>query len=109
MQNPKQMNGRTQNNKHVHHLMRAPPNIKSSRTEPFWKSRAIHKCAEKKDSTLRVVVGETRLFVELLEREQPRCVDDGSECREARQDEDGKTEQAVLTALVGGMNDNENR
>lgn len=65
------MNRRDQNDKHVEILMRAPPNIKSSWTELFWKSRAIDKSAEENDTTLRVVVGKTRLFVELLKREQP--------------------------------------
>ena len=30
-------------------------------------------------------------------------MDDWGECREAGEDEDGKAEQAVLPALVGGM------
>lgn len=65
------MNRRGQNYKHVENLMRAPRNMKSSWTELFWKSRAIDKGAEENDTTLRVVVGKTRLFVELLKGEQP--------------------------------------
>ncbi len=104
-QNTKQVNGRSQNNKHMEYLMRATPNIELTRIESFRKSRAIYEGTEEDYPALRVVVGESRLLVELLEREQPRCVDDWSECGEACQNEDGKPEQAVLTALVGGMDD----
>ena len=69
IQNTEQVNRRSQNDKHVEYLMRAPPNIKLSWIELFWKSHAINKGAEENQSTLRIVIGETRLFVELLKRE----------------------------------------
>ena len=68
IQNAEQVNRRSQNNKHVEYLMRTPPNIKLSWVGLFRKSRAIYKGAEENYSTLRVVVGETRLFVELLKQ-----------------------------------------
>ena len=89
--------------------MRAPPNIKASWIELLREPRAIDKGADEDDSTLGVVVREARLFVELLEREQPRRVDDRGECREACENKDGKAEQAVLPALVGGMDHDVNR
>lgn len=92
IQNTEEVNRRSQNNKHVEYLMRVPPNIKFSWVESFWKSRAIDKGAEENDCTLSIVVGKTRLFVELLKREQPRCVDDWGKCREACQNKDRKPE-----------------
>ena len=103
IQNATQVNECSHHNKHVKYLMRAPPNIKVSRMQPFRESGAIYKGANQNQATLRIVIGKARLFIELLEREQSRRVDDGDECREARNDKDGKPEQAVLTTLVGGM------
>lgn len=109
VQNTEQVNGRGQDNKHVEYLMGAAPDIELSRIEPFRKPRAIYEGAEEDDPALRVVVGQSGLLVELLEREQPRRVDDGGERGEARQDKDGEPEQAILTALVGGMDDDVDR
>ena len=83
--------------------MRASPDIKTSWIELLRESRAIEKGADEEDSTLGIVVWEARLFVELLGREQRRRVDDRGECREACENKDGKAEEAVLPALVGGM------
>ena len=86
-------------------LMRAPPDIKPSRINLLRDPRAVNKGADEEDSSLGVVVREAGLFVELLEREQLRGVDDGGECGEAGENEDGEAEEAVLSALVGGMDD----
>ena len=87
----------------MENLMRAPPDIKASGIELLRDSRAVNKGADEEDSSLCVVVWEAGLFVELLEREQFRGVDDGGECGEAGEDEDGEAKEAVLPALVGGM------
>lgn len=83
--------------------MRAPPDIKASWKELLREPRAINKGADEEDPSLGIVVREAGLFVELLEREQLRRVDDWGECREAGENEDGEAKQAVLPALVGGM------
>ena len=83
--------------------MRAAPNVKTSRTKHLRESRAVDEGADEDESTLGVVVRKAGLFVELLEREQRRRVDDRGECRESCEDEDGKAEEAVLPALVGWM------
>lgn len=103
VQNTKQVNAGGHHNKHVENLMRAAPYIKVSRMKLLREPRAVDEGANKNQSTLGIVVGKAGLLVELLKQEQSRGVDDGNECREAGQDEDGKAEQAVLTALVGGM------
>ena len=59
----------SQNNEHVEYLVRAAPNIKASWIELFWKSRAVDEGADEDDAALRIIVGETGLFVELLKRE----------------------------------------
>ena len=63
------MNTRSQNNKHVEYLMRAPPDIEASWIELLGESGAVDQGADEDDSALGIVVWEAGLFVELLERE----------------------------------------
>lgn len=82
------MHRRSQNDKHVEYLMRAPPDVKASGVEPFRKPDAIDEGTDEDHATLGVVVRKTGLFVELIGREQRGCVDDGRKGREAGQYED---------------------
>lgn len=106
IQNAEEVDRRSQNHKHVEYLMRASPHIETSWVELFRESRTVYNSAEEYQGTLRIVEWETRLFVELIERENSRCMNNWRECREAGKDKDREPEQPVLTALIGRMNHN---
>jgi len=93
----------------MENLMRAPPDIEVTWVELFWKACGINEGAKEDQSTLSIVVGEAGLFIELLKREYTRCMDYWGKCREACKDEDREPEQAVMTALIGWMDNNVHR
>ena len=99
------MDTRSQHDQHMEDLVRAAPDIEASRMELFRKARAVDERADEDQSALDIVVGQAGLLVELRVREEARCVNNGGECGKAGQDEDGEAEEAVLTALVGGVDD----
>ena len=68
-QNAKQVDARSQNDKHVEYLVGVAPDIKASWIQLFREPRTVDEGADEDYSALRVVVGEAGLLVELRERE----------------------------------------